>query len=209
MLNPFLLTHDCLFVRLSYTQHGGSTDGGRTENGGRDNGRREHGRLEIGWREHGAREPREAGASSAWQGASNTLAMRERSCSQRRADWRLMLYSTGLIRSDVRQIVLLGCTVVICGPLAILNLSEDGTQVALNVDRDHRSGVFSADCVSLAPEMAVVFVARISSTLSSYSNRAPGMHRTTYTEYEADFPVHATEAVQNKDRRASPEFSLA
>jgi hypothetical protein len=35
------------------------------------------------------------------------------------------------------------------------------------------------------------------------------MHRTTYTEYEADFPVHATEAVQNKDRRASPEFSLA
>jgi hypothetical protein len=32
-----------------------------------------------------------------------------------------------------------------CGPFAILNFSEDGTQVTLNVDRGHRSGVFSAD----------------------------------------------------------------
>jgi hypothetical protein len=35
------------------------------------------------------------------------------------------------------------------------------------------------------------------------------MHRTTYTEDEADFPLYATEAVQNKDPRASPDFSSA
>jgi hypothetical protein len=64
-----------------------------------------------------------------------------------------------------------------CGPFAILNLSNDGTHVTLNVDRGHRSGVFSADCVRPAPEMADVLLANISSTLSSYSNRAPGMHR--------------------------------
>jgi hypothetical protein len=61
-----------------------------------------------------------------------------------------------------------------CGPFATLNLPKDGTQVTLNVDRVHRSDVFSADCVRPAPEMADVLLANISSTLSSYSNRAPG-----------------------------------
>jgi hypothetical protein len=69
-----------------------------------------------------------------------------------------------------------------CGPFAILNLSEDVTQVTLNVDRGYRSGVFSADCVRPAPEMADVSQANISSTLPSYSNRAPGMHRPVYTQ---------------------------
>jgi Reverse transcriptase (RNA-dependent DNA polymerase) len=97
-----------------------------------------------------------------------------------------------------------------CGPFAILNLSENGTQVTLNVDRGQRSGVFSADCVRHAPEMAGVFLAHISSTLSSYSNRAPGMHRSAYTKDEADVPVYVTEAVENKDPRSNgPEFSAA
>jgi hypothetical protein len=76
----------------------------------------------------------------------------------------------------------------------------------LNVDR----GVFSADCVRPAPEMADVSLARISSTLSSYSNRAPGMHKAAYTKDEADVPVYVTEAVENKDPRSNgPEFSAA
>jgi hypothetical protein len=90
-----------------------------------------------------------------------------------------------------------------CGPFAILNLSENGTQVTLNVDRGQRSGVFSADCVRPAPEMADVFLARISSTLSSYSNRAPGIHRAAYTKDEADVPGYVTEAVENKDPRSN------
>jgi hypothetical protein len=95
-------------------------------------------------------------------------------------------------------------------PFAIFNLSENGTQVTLNVDRGQRSGVFSADCVRPAPEIADVFLARISSTLSSYSNRAPGMHRAAYTKDEADVPVYVTEAVENKDPRSNGhEFSAA
>jgi hypothetical protein len=97
-----------------------------------------------------------------------------------------------------------------CGPFAILNLSENGTQATLNVDRGHRSGVFSADCVRPAPEMDDVFLARISSTLSSYSNTAPGMHRAACTKDEADVPVYVMEAVENKDPRSNgPEFSAA
>jgi hypothetical protein len=75
--------------------------------------------------------------------------------------------------------------------------------VTLNVDRVHRSGIFSADCIRHAPEMASVFLARISSTLSSYLNRAPGMRGTAYTKDEADVPVYVTEAVENKDPRAN------
>jgi hypothetical protein len=61
-----------------------------------------------------------------------------------------------------------------CGPFAILNLSEDGTQVTLNVDRGHRSGVFAADCVRPAPEMADVLLANISSTLYLIQIRLQG-----------------------------------
>jgi hypothetical protein len=86
-----------------------------------------------------------------------------------------------------------------CGLIAILNLSEDGTQVILNVDRGHRSGVFSADCVRPAPEMADVLLANISSTRSSYSNRAPVMHRAVYTKDKTDVPVFVSEAVENKN----------
>jgi hypothetical protein len=58
--------------------------------------------------------------------------------------------------------------------------------------------------------MADIFLARISSTLSSYSNRAPGIHRTAYTVDEANVPVNVTEAVEKKDPRASGrEFSVA
>jgi transposase InsO family protein len=97
-----------------------------------------------------------------------------------------------------------------CGPFAILNLSENGTQVTVNVDRGQRSGVFSADCVRPAPKMADVFLARISSTLSSYSSKAPGMHRAAYTKVEADVLVYVTEAVENKDPRSNgPDFSAA
>jgi hypothetical protein len=96
-----------------------------------------------------------------------------------------------------------------CGSFAILNLS-DGTQVTLNVNRGHRSGVFSADCVRPAPEMADVLLANTSSTLSSYSNRAPGMHRAAYTQNQADVPVFVSEAVENKDPRDNgPDFSAA
>jgi hypothetical protein len=97
-----------------------------------------------------------------------------------------------------------------CGPFAILNLFEDGTQVTLNVDRGHRRGVFSADCVRPAPPMADVLLAKISSTLSSYSNRAPGMHRAVSTQNKTDVPVFVSEAVENKDPRANgPDFSAA
>jgi hypothetical protein len=97
-----------------------------------------------------------------------------------------------------------------CGPLAILNLSEGGTQVTLNVDRGHRSGVCTADCVRPAPEMANVLLASISSTLSSYSNKTPRMHRAVYTQNEADVPVFVWEAVENKDPRSrEPDFSAA
>jgi hypothetical protein len=94
-----------------------------------------------------------------------------------------------------------------CGPFAILNFS-DGTQVTLNVDRGHRSGVVFADCARSAPEMADVLLASISSTLSSYSNKAPGMHRAVYTQNEAGVPVF--EAVKNRHPRANgPDFSAA
>jgi hypothetical protein len=97
-----------------------------------------------------------------------------------------------------------------CGPFAILNLSEDGTQVTLNVNRGHRSGVFSANCVCPAPQMADVLLASISSTLSSYSNKASGMRRAVYTQNQADVPVFVSEAVENKDPRAKgPDFSAA
>jgi hypothetical protein len=86
-----------------------------------------------------------------------------------------------------------------CEPFAILNLSEDATQVTMNVDRGHMRGVFSADCVRPAPEMADVVLATISSTLSSYSTKAPVMHRAVYTQNQADVPVFVSEAVANKD----------
>jgi hypothetical protein len=89
-----------------------------------------------------------------------------------------------------------------CRPFAILNLSEGGTQVTLNVDRGHRSGVFSADCVRPAPEMADVSQANNSSTLPSYSNRAPGMHRPVYTQKPSGRPVFVYKAEENKDPRA-------
>jgi hypothetical protein len=81
--------------------------------------------------------------------------------------------------------------------------------VTLNVDRGHRSGVFSADCVRPAPAMADM-LANISSTLSSYSNRAPGMHRAVSTQNKTDVPVFVSEAVENKDPGANgPDFSAA
>jgi hypothetical protein len=59
-------------------------------------------------------------------------------------------------------------------------------------------------------KMAHVFLARISSTLSSYSNRVPGMHRVVYTQDEVDVPIYVTQAVHNKDPRGNgPEFSAA
>jgi hypothetical protein len=75
-----------------------------------------------------------------------------------------------------------------CGPFAILNLSEDLTQVTLNVGRYHRSGVFSTDCVRPAPEIADVSQANISCTLSSYSYRAPETHRAVYTQNPSGRP---------------------
>jgi hypothetical protein len=97
-----------------------------------------------------------------------------------------------------------------CGPFAILNLSEDGTQVTLKVDRGHRSGVFSADCVNPTPEMCDVLLASTSSTLSSYSNKAPGTHTAVYALNEADVPVFVLEAVENREPRAhGPAFSAA
>jgi hypothetical protein len=89
-------------------------------------------------------------------------------------------------------------------------LSEYGTQVTLNVDCGHRSGVFSADCVRPAPEMADVLLANISRPLSSYSNRAQGMHRAVYTQNKTDVAVFVSESVENKDPRANgPAFSAA
>jgi hypothetical protein len=85
-----------------------------------------------------------------------------------------------------------------------------GTQVTLNVYYGYRSGFFSADCVRPAPGMADVFLERISSTLSSYSVTAPGIHRAAYTKDEADVPGYVTEAVKNKGPRANgPDFSVA
>jgi hypothetical protein len=89
-----------------------------------------------------------------------------------------------------------------CGPFAILNMSEDVTQVTLNVDRCHRSGVFSADYVRPAPELADVSQANISSTLSSYSNRAPGTHRAVYTQKPSGRPCLRIRRWENKDPRA-------
>jgi hypothetical protein len=58
--------------------------------------------------------------------------------------------------------------------------------------------------------MADVFLANISGTLPSYSNKTPGIHRAVSTQNEADVPVFASEAVENKDPRANgPDFSAA
>jgi hypothetical protein len=94
------------------------------------------------------------------------------------------------------------------GPIPILNLSADGTQVTLSVDVDHRSGVFSSDCIRPAPEMADVFLSSVQSHLISFSGG--DSHRACYTFFAEDTPVFVTESVPNTDPRAKePCFEAA
>lgn len=96
------------------------------------------------------------------------------------------------------------------GPYPVLNLSHDGTQVTLDINRGERGGVFSADCVRPATDVAEILFSQISSEFSPHSNRGPDVSRPMYTGSHDDIPIFISEAVPLSDKRATePKFTEA
>lgn len=95
-----------------------------------------------------------------------------------------------------------------CGPYPVLNLSPDGTQDTLSIDKGVRTGVFSSDCTRPATDVNDIIIAHVSAEfrpLTSFN-----VSRAAYTSSPRDVPIFVTETVPLSDERANgPKFQAA